>query len=182
MISIKNFWKIWQFFSRTYVLYLQEYIDEICSELTTFAVESPTDGVYFINEVKRAEEKIVVKKSISVNFRLILQYENIKNTSFLSAQSAGRAHTPHGSGTSMERVAGDTDHSGGLRPHSDNSQEARHGSPSRHRPHILHHPFDKRRPRRTTPGATYRHHSEQLHAVHRGVEERNGAGCSMVRV
>lgn len=44
-------------FSRTYVLYLQEYIDEICSELTTFAVVSPTDGVYFINEVKRAEEK-----------------------------------------------------------------------------------------------------------------------------
>lgn len=77
MISIKNSWKIWQFFSRTYVLYLQEYIDEICSELTTFAVESPTDGVYFINELKRAEEKIVVKKSISVNFRLILQYENI---------------------------------------------------------------------------------------------------------
>ena len=64
-------------FSRTYVLYLQEYIDEFCSELTTFAVESPTDGVYFINEVKRVEEKIVVKKSISVNFRLILQYENI---------------------------------------------------------------------------------------------------------
>ena len=44
-------------FSRTYVLYLQEYIDEICSELTTFAGETPTDGVYFINEVKRAEEK-----------------------------------------------------------------------------------------------------------------------------
>ena len=77
MISIKNFWKIWKIFSRTQVLYLQEYIDEICSELTTFAVESPTDGVYFINEVKRVEEKIVVKKSISVNFRLILQYENI---------------------------------------------------------------------------------------------------------
>ena len=57
MISIKNSWKIWQFFSRTYVLYLQEYIYVICSELTTFAVESPTDGVYFINEVKRAEEK-----------------------------------------------------------------------------------------------------------------------------
>lgn len=72
-------------FSRTYVLYLQEYIDEICSELTTFAVESPTDGVYFINEVKRAEEKIVVKKSISVNFRLILQYENIKHNSLLPA-------------------------------------------------------------------------------------------------
>ncbi len=85
MISIKNFWKIWQIFSRIYVLYLQEYIDEICSELTTFAVESPTDGVYFINEVKRAEEKIVVKKSISVNFRLILQYENIKNNSLLPA-------------------------------------------------------------------------------------------------
>ena len=77
MISIKNFWKIWKIFSRTQVLYLQEYIDEICSELTTIAVESPTDGVYFINEVKRVEEKIVVKKSISVNFRLILQYENI---------------------------------------------------------------------------------------------------------
>ena len=74
-----------QFFSRTYVLYLQEYIDEICSELTTFAVESPTDGVYFINEVKRVEEKIVVKKSISVNFRLILQYENIKHNSLLPA-------------------------------------------------------------------------------------------------
>ena len=72
-------------FSRTYVLYLQEYIDEIYSELTTFAVESQTDGVYFINEVKRAEEKIVVKKSISVNFRLILQYENIKNNSLLPA-------------------------------------------------------------------------------------------------
>ena len=85
MISIKNFWKIWQIFSRTYVLYLQEYIDEICSELTTFAVESPTDGVYFINEVKRAEEKIVVKKSISVNFRLILQYENIKHNSLIPA-------------------------------------------------------------------------------------------------
>ena len=85
MISIKNFWKIWQIFSRTQVLYLQEYIDEICSELTTFAVESPTDGVYFINEVKRAEEKIVVKKSISVNFRLILQYENIKHNSLLPA-------------------------------------------------------------------------------------------------
>ena len=85
MISIKNFWKIWQIFSRTYVLYLQEYIDEICSKLTTFAVESPTDGVYFINEVKRAEEKIVVKKSISVNFRLILQYENIKHNSLLPA-------------------------------------------------------------------------------------------------
>ena len=85
MISIKNFWKIWQFFSRTYVLYLQEYIDEICSELTTFAVVSPTDGVYFINEVKRVEEKIVVKKSISVNFRLILQYENIKHNSLLPA-------------------------------------------------------------------------------------------------
>lgn len=55
-------------FSRTYVLYLQEYIDEICSELTTFAVESPTDGVYFIKEVKRVEEKIVVKKSAFVNF------------------------------------------------------------------------------------------------------------------
>mgnify|MGYP004680758261 FL=1 len=64
-------------FSRTYVLYLQEYIDEICSELTTFAVESPTDGVYFINEVKRVEEKIVVKKSAFVNFHLTLQYENI---------------------------------------------------------------------------------------------------------
>ena len=85
MISIKNFWKIWKIFSRTQVLYLQEYIDEICSELTTFAVESPTDGVYFINEVKRAEEKIVVKKSISVNFRLILQYENIKHNSLLPA-------------------------------------------------------------------------------------------------
>ena len=85
MISIKNFWKIWQIFSRTYVLYLQEYIDEICSELTTFAEESPTDGVYFINEVKRAEEKIVVKKSIFVNFRLILQYENIKHNSLLPA-------------------------------------------------------------------------------------------------
>ena len=85
MISIKNFWKIWKIFSRTQVLYLQEYIDEICSELTTFAGESPTDGVYFINEVKRAEEKIVVKKSISVNFRLILQYENIKHNSLLPA-------------------------------------------------------------------------------------------------
>ena len=72
MISIKNFWKIWQFFSRTYVLYLQEYIDEICSELTTFAVESPTDGVYFINEVKRAEEKNrrqeVHIRQLSLNF------------------------------------------------------------------------------------------------------------------
>ena len=35
-------------FSRTYVLYLQEYIDEICSELATFAVESPTDGGVFL--------------------------------------------------------------------------------------------------------------------------------------
>ena len=34
-------------FSRTYVLYLQEYIDEICSELTTFAVESPTDKAIY---------------------------------------------------------------------------------------------------------------------------------------
>ena len=72
MISIKNFWKIWQIFSRTYVLYLQEYIDEICSELTTFAVESPTDGVYFINEVKRAEEKNrrqeVHIRQLSLNF------------------------------------------------------------------------------------------------------------------
>ena len=72
MISIKNFWKIWQIFSRTYVLYLQEYIDEICSELTTSAVESPTDGVYFINEVKRAEEKNrrqeVHIRQLSLNF------------------------------------------------------------------------------------------------------------------
>ena len=72
MISIKNFWKIWQFFSRTYVLYLQEYIDEICSELTTFAVESPKDSVYFINELKRAEEKNrrqeVHIRQLSLNF------------------------------------------------------------------------------------------------------------------
>ena len=44
----------------------------ICSELTTFAVESPTDGVYFINEVKRAEEKNrrqeVHIRQLSLNF------------------------------------------------------------------------------------------------------------------
>lgn len=58
---------------------------KICSELTTIAVESPTDGVYFINEVKRAEEENRRKKSIFVNFRLILQYENIKHNSLLPA-------------------------------------------------------------------------------------------------
>ena len=44
----------------------------ICSELTTSAVESPTDGVYFINEVKRAEEKNrrqeVHIRQLSLNF------------------------------------------------------------------------------------------------------------------
>lgn len=85
MISIKNFWKIWQFFSRTYVLYLQEYIDEICSELTTSAVESPTDGVYFINEVKRAEEKNRRQEVHIRQLSLTLQYENIKHNSLLPA-------------------------------------------------------------------------------------------------
>lgn len=40
--QLRHFWKIWQIFSRTHILYLQDYIYEICSELTIFAVESPT--------------------------------------------------------------------------------------------------------------------------------------------
>ncbi|MDY5369367.1 MAG: hypothetical protein SPG53_03145 [Prevotella sp.] len=72
MISIKNFWKIWQFFSRTYVLYLQEYIDEICSELTTFAVESPTDGGVFYKRSEASRRKNrrqeVHIRQLSLNF------------------------------------------------------------------------------------------------------------------
>ena len=44
-------WKIWQIFSCTQILYLQDYIDKICSELTTFAVESPTGCINIPEEV-----------------------------------------------------------------------------------------------------------------------------------
>ena len=48
---LRHFWKIWQIFSRTQILYLQDYIYEICSELTTFAVESPTGCINLPEEV-----------------------------------------------------------------------------------------------------------------------------------